>query len=346
VLAGASDPQGPPAQALGIVVTTLTYDDGKALMNKNNVRHAEAFAAYVSGNDVLRWQSTERSVTYTGTTPGYEQLENVTFASGRFFTEDELESRAHVMVLGSEIAQELFGNQNPVGQNVKLKQKQFRVIGVAEPQGNSVFEDPDKAVLIPLATAQYELLGIRHVSFIRLKVDDENNVEETVAEIKQTLLERHEEEDFSVRTVAELLSILTTITDVIRFFLIAVASVSLFVGGVGIMNIMLIAVKEKTQEIGLRKAVGATNGHIMRQFLVETMVVSGIAGVIGIVFGVVIAYGVAVVVQKLGYDYSFVVTTWSLLAGCIVSLSIGFIFGLLPARTAAKLNPMEALRYE
>jgi len=346
VLAGASDPKGPPAQVLGIVNTTLTYEDGQALLNKNNVRHVTQFAAYISGSGTLSWKNNERVVTFRGSSYGYEDIENVIMAGGRFFTAEEDESMARSMVLGSEIAQDIFGNQNPVGQSVKLNNKLFKVVGFMEPKGSSMIDSPDTTIVIPLKTAQRDLLGVHHVSFLRLRVDDEKNIVQTVDEITQTLRERHGDDDFSVRTLQEALQILTTVTNVIKFFLVAVAGISLFVGGVGIMNIMLIAVREKTREIGLRKAVGARNGDIMRQFLVETMAISFVAGVIGIALGVVISYLIALIVQRLGYDYSFVVTPFSLFVACFVSLFIGFIFGLAPARIASKLNPMEALRYE
>ncbi len=346
ILAGASDEKGPPASVMGIVVTTLTYEDGKALLNKNNVEHLKEFAAYVSGNDVLAWRNHERSVTYTGTTPSYQEIEKVQVGNGRFFSIGELDGGEHVMVLGDEIATEIFGNQDPVGQSVKLKKKHFKVVGVLKPQGSTGFEDPDNAVLIPLTVAQRELLGIRHVSFLRARAEAEEYVPETIEQIKQTLRERHDDEDFSIRNTADLLQILTTVTDALKFFLAAVAAISLFVGGVGIMNIMLISVKEKTREIGLRKSVGARKRDIMLQFLSETVFLALIAGIIGIVIGVLISFGIAKIVQSLGYDYSFILTFESIVLACVVSIGIGLVFGIAPARHAAKLNPIDALRYE
>lgn len=347
ILAGASEEDGPPASAFGIVVTTLTDDDRKALLNKNNVRHAEAAASYISGNDVLRWQSVERNVTYTGTTASYADVERTEMQSGRFFTISEEVNGAHVMVMGPSIAKEIFGNQDPVGQTVKLKGKNFTVIGVMTPVGASFFDNPDNATLIPLSVAQRDLLGVRHVSFIRVKADSEDAVPSVVEEVRQTLLERHDgEEDFSVRNIADALDVLTTVTNAMKFFLIAVSAISLFVGGVGIMNIMLIAVKEKTREIGLRKSVGAKNGDVLTQFLIESVVLTTTGGIIGCLLGIGFSFLVAVALQSQGYAYDFIVSPVSIVMAFVVSGGIGLVFGIVPARKAAALNPIEALRYE
>lgn len=347
ILAGASEEDGPPASAFGIVVTTLTDEDRQALLNKNNVRHAEAASSYISGNDVLKWQNVERNITYTGTTASYATVERVELQSGRFFDEDEATSGAHVMVMGPSIAEEIFGNQDPVGQVVKLRGKNFTVIGVMTPVGASFFDNPDNATLIPLPVVQQEFLGIRHVSFIRVKADTEDHVPSVVAEVKQTLLERHDgDEDFSVRNIADALDILTTVTNAMKFFLIAVSAISLFVGGVGIMNIMLIAVKEKTREIGLRKSVGAKNRDVLIQFLIESVVLTTTGGIIGCLIGIGFAFIAAAAIQSMGYAYDFIISPGSVVLAFAVSGGIGLIFGLVPARKAAALNPIEALRYE
>ncbi len=346
VLAGAAEENGPPAQALGIVVTTLTDEDGKALLDKHNAQHVRLVTSYISGNDILKWQNVERAVTYTGTNPSYLEQEKGTMDQGRFFSEGEEAGRARVMVLGAEIAKELFGNQYPIGESVKLKKKQFKVIGVLKEKGSSGFENLDNAVLIPLTTAQRDLLGVRHVSFLRIRIDDEQYLRQSIEEIRQTLTERHDDEDFSIRNTEDLLSVLTTITNSLKFFLVAVAAISLFVGGVGIMNIMLIAVKEKTKEIGLRKSVGATSKNVLTQFLAETIVISIVGGIIGILLGVIISFLIAKIVQALGYDYSFIISPASIVAALSVATAIGLIFGIVPARKAAKLNPIDALRYE
>lgn len=346
VLAGASDPNGPPASALGIIITTLTEDDKEAILNKANVRHLQEASGYITGNRILRWQSEERSVTFTGANASYQTIEKVSVEDGRFFSEAEAKEQARVMVMGAEIATEIFGNEDPVGEAVKLDGKGFTVIGVLKAQGTTVFEDVDNSIIIPLRTAQRDILGIRHVTFIRAIVDDEKYINITEEEIRQTLIDRHGEEDFSIRNTASALDILTNVTDALRYFLVAIAAVSLFVGGVGIMNIMLIAVQEKTREVGLRKSVGAKDTDILFQFLVETVLLSTIGGVVGLLIGVLLAFAIATVVQGLGYDYAFIVSLPSVVVSICVALLIGLVFGVYPAKKAAALDPIDALRYE
>lgn len=346
ILPGSSEEDGPPASAFGVVITTLTYDDAKALELKNNAPHVKDVAAYTTGNGILQWKNKEQSTNFTGTTASYQEVERVTVAKGRFFSKDEVESAENVMILGSAIAEDIFGNQTPVGESVKLAKKHFRVIGVLKPKDSTFFENPNQAVLIPLKTAQQSILGIKHVSFIRLRVNEEINIPQTVSDIKQTLTERHDEEDFSVRNTADALVILTTVTNAIKFFLVAIASISLFVGGVGIMNIMLITVKEKTKEIGLRKSVGATNKDILLQFLFETVIISLLGGIIGILGGTIISYAISLAVNALGYKYSFIISPIAIILSVAVSGIIGITFGTFPAKRAAKLNPIESLRYE
>ena len=346
ILPGASDAEGPPASAFGVVITTLTDDDRKALQDTANVKHLATAASFTTGNDVLKWNNYEEYVTYTGASEEYDVVEKVTVALGNFFTKEEAEAGDHVMVLGSSIAGEIFGAQPPLSQYVRLGGQRFKVIGVLEPKGSTVFSNPDDAVIIPLKAAQNDLLGISHISFIRALVDDETYLEQTLEEVKLTLTERHDDEDFSVRNVADALDILTSITNALRFFLVGIAAVSLFVGGVGIMNIMLISVKQKTREVGLRKAVGATKSDISRQFLIESAFLSLTGGIIGVLIGVSISFVVALIVQYLGYEYDFIVSPISIFGGAGIAALIGLVFGTVPARQAANLDPITALRYE
>ncbi len=218
-------------------------------------------------------------------------------------------------------------------------------------RGTSGMQNQDNQIFVPLTTAQKLLLGIDHISFARLKVDTAENVDGAMEEMKVVLRERHkidkpENDDFSVRSMAQGLSAITQITNALKMFLAAVAAIALIVGGIGIMNIMLAAVQERTREIGLRKAVGAKNRHIVTQFLMESVMITTIGGIIGIILGVLISYIVARVAQAMGYDWNFVVSIYSILLGVFVSVTVGLIFGITPARRASRLNPVEALRYE
>lgn len=274
-------------------------------------------------------------------------------AEGRFFTEEEERNLAKVVVLGSAVKDELFGDSDAVGQNIKIKKTSFKVIGVMKAKGKVAFQDLDKETFLPIRTLQKLILGIDHVSYIRVKVDSEENIHQAMEDIKITLREQHDisdqtgtSDDFTVRSAADALNIITTITDALRYFLAAMAALSLVVGGIGIMNIMLVSVTERTQEIGLRKAVGATNGDILTQFLIEAVTVTVLGGLIGIAGGSLISFLVSIVANALGYNWELVISLSSILLAVGVSMLIGLVFGIYPASKASKLEPITALQYE
>lgn len=350
VLPGASDEKGPPASAMGIVVTTLKDSDIRELIRSGSA-HVVAGTGYVKGTDTIVWGDNQTDTSFTGVNASIVEVENAKVENGRFFTEEEERSMARVAVLGSTVAKELFGEEDPVGAQIKIKKSSFNVIGVMKTRGVSGFQNQDDQIFVPLNTAQKLLLGIDYISFARLKVDNPDNVDAAMEDARIFLRERHkidrpEEDDFSVRSMAQGLEAITQITNALKLFLAAVAAIALVVGGVGIMNIMLAAVQERTREIGLRKAVGATNRNIIEQFLVETVMITFIGGVIGIISGIFISYIISLVVRSLGYDWDFIISIPSIVLGCVVSVGIGMLFGIVPARKAAKLNPIEALRYE
>jgi len=351
ILPGASEEKGPPASALGIITTTFTNDDLKALRERRNVPHLSSITGYVSGSATAEFQSTSLESSFQGVSPDLIQIENIRIASGRFFFPEEEYDLSRVMVIGATRAKELFANRNPIGETVTLKKIPFKVIGVLEERGAAAFSNPDTLIYIPLGTAQKLLLGINYLNSARAKIDDPMNIERSIADINLLLRKRHdmkdtEESDFSVRSTAAALSILTTITDVLKYFLLAIASISLLVGGIGIMNTMLISVSQRVREVGLRKAVGAQRIHIIMQFLIEASFITLTGGIIGIIFGVLIAHITSLVLVELGYDWRFLVPLSSLGIGFSVSFIIGIIFGLYPAIKASRISPMEALRYE
>lgn len=350
VLPGKSDEKGPPAAAFGVEITTLKMSDIDKVM-ESGFPHLLSATGYVKGVDTINWNEQKTDTTFVGVNADLVNVEEAKVAKGRFFTNDEDKSMARVAVLGSEVAQDLFLDTDPVGQQIKIKKTSFNIIGVMAERGNSGFQNQDNQIFVPLKTAQKLLLGIDHISFARLKVDDAKNVNEAMDYVATVLREEHnidnpEDDDFSVRSMAQGIESITTITNALKMFLAAIASIALIVGGVGIMNIMLAAVQERTREIGLRKAVGAKNKHIVLQFLVETIMITFLGGVIGIALGIFIAFLVAKVAQAQGYQWDFVVSIGSIFVGCIVSIGIGLIFGIVPSRRASKLDPIEALRYE
>ena len=281
------------------------------------------------------------------------EVEGGEVAEGRFFTKDEETSLSKVAVLGSQVKENLFGDSDAIGQRIKYKNHTFEVIGVMAKRGTVAFQNYDDQIFIPLLTMQKLVEGINHLGFIRAKVNSEQNINRAIDDIKITLREQHgitdqsgNSDDFSVRSAAQALDIIKTITDALSFFLAAMAALSLIVGGIGIMNIMLVSVTERTREIGLRKAVGARNFDILSQFLIEAITVTGVGGILGIASGAFISFIASVIIKSLGYDWEFSVSIVSILAALLVSMLVGLVFGLYPANKASKLQPVEALRYE
>ena len=358
---GKSNEKGPPSQIFGIVVTTLTNEDAQAMRDTGRVPHAVAVNALVRGSATVVWQNKNLDTTFVGTDYAYPSVVSITMKEGRFLDQKETEGNANVVVLGSTVADELFGESglDPLGQVIKVKSASapdaggvpVRVVGVVSPRGSAFFQNQDDQIFMPLGIGQKQLLGIRYLQAINIKVDSAQNVEPTREDVKQLLNERHHikkdvDADFTVRNIADAVGILTTITDALRLFLTAMAAIALVVGGVGILNIMLVTVAERTREVGLRKAVGASNQAIRNQFLFEAGTLTSLGGLVGIVLGVVVSYLVSLLMKSLGYDWAFVVSLSSVVLAVGVSILTGVVFGLYPAFKAVKLDPIEALRYE
>lgn len=342
---------GPPPSVMGIINTSLKNEDIDALLEGGNVPNAVAVTYYNRGVGTMQWGGNKYDGTFVCTTASYPEIHNLDISFGRFFNKDEEKNLARVVILGAVVKEELFGDNEPLNQNIKIKKEEFRVIGVAERRGTMAFENQDNFVFIPISTCQKIMLGIDYVSLARVKIDDEKNTELAIRDIRHTLRERHkldknEPDDFTIRAQTQALEIFSAVTDSLTYFLAAIAAISLLVGGIGIMNIMLIAVVERTREVGLRKALGAKNKNILSQFLAEAVVVTISGGVIGIILGITVSFLVALVVRQLGYAWDFIISYKSILLSCSISIVVGLVFGLYPAYRAAKLNPIEALRYE
>ena len=351
IFPGNGDDEGPPVSVMGIVITTLKYDDVKAL--KNSVRAPDVldYTGYVRGSIDASWQGNKANTSYVGVSASLPFIEDTTTQTGSFFTAEDENGLQKVAVLGSDVKKDLFNDQDPIGELVKMGKHSFRVIGVMRERGTAGFTNQDNQIYVQITTAQKLLSGINYVNFARVKINDENKISAAMDDIREILRERHNIDigapvDFDVRSQRDALDVLFKVTNAVKFFLVAVAAVALLVGGIGIMNIMLASVQERVREIGLRKAVGAQSWQILSQFLVETVVITSLAGIIGMVFGIIAAYIISVIVRGLGYDWEFSVSILSIILSVGVSSIIGFIFGLVPARRAGRLDPIEALRYE
>ncbi|MFA5029459.1 MAG: ABC transporter permease [Patescibacteria group bacterium] len=349
ILPGTSDENGPPASAFGVIVATLKYEDATAIAKE--VPNVLAVSSYNTGLGTISYQNASLDTNFYGVMSSYPIVEDTEVGLGRFFTPEEEKNSSRVVVLGYQVWQELFSGSDPLGKKIRINKEYFDVIGVMKERGVAGFQNQDKLVLIPISTAQKIMLGIRYVNFIRAKVNDAKNIDQATNDITLLLRDRHNIfesgiDDFSVRNTKEAIDTLTMITDALKFFLAAIAGISLIVGGVGVMNIMLASVNERIREIGLRKAVGAKKANIMTQFVLETITITLLGGIIGIILGSLVALLVMLVARYLGYQWDLVITINSILVGVGMAVLVGLVFGLYPARRAAKLDPIEALRYE
>ncbi len=349
VLPGASESDGPPASVMGINITTLKYSDGEAVMSQ--VADVEDFTAYVRGAANVSWQNKTKDTSFSGVNHSYLLVEDAEIETGHFFTEEEENTAARVVVLGSEVAEALFAGSDPLNARVKINKENFEVIGVMKERGSTFFQSQDNQVFIPLNTAQKIMLGINYVNLMRFKATSGADIDVVMEDIQSIIRDRHgisdpEQDDFSVRSQVQALDILTNLTDALSYFLAMVAGISLIVGGIGIMNIMLVSITESTREIGLRKAVGAKKRDISIQYLVQTIALSMVGGVLGILSGVLTSWLVSVVANYLGYAWDFIVTWQSVILAVGFTFLVGLLSGWYPAKKAAELNPIDALRYE
>jgi len=331
----------------------LTVGDVLAFSDIFQAPHIEAVASIVSGNIGIAYEGKTTSVELRGVTPEFEYVRNYDLIEGSFITDDHVNGRASVALLGPEVADKLFGRREFItGETIRIDGQPFRVIGILAAKGGGSFGSQDNVVLVPITTARVRLLNRErdHVDVVFVQAIDAKSVPLVYEEIAQILRTRHRTElgadDFTIFTQDDFLSVAGTITDVFTIFLGGIAAISLLVGGIGIMNIMLVSVTERTKEIGLRKAVGAKKSDILIQFLTESVLLSLFGGIIGIIFGWVISAIVGRIAAASGTPFSPAVGLDAILLATLFSTAVGLFFGIYPANRAASLEPVEALRYE
>ncbi|MBI5078118.1 MAG: ABC transporter permease [Candidatus Yonathbacteria bacterium] len=350
IVGGGREPKG-PSDAGQIFNDSLKKRDLDLLLRRENTPSVKYVMPIVFGASGASYQSDTFNLTIFGASPLMEKIFDMPLKSGTFFTEEDIRGRAKYVVIGNKVKTELFGADEAVGSVIKMKNHNFRVIGVFAERGQDFFNF-DEAAIIPYTTAQDYVLGIKHFNRFITEAASEAQINDAADEIKLTLRESHnitdpDKDDFFVITQVDLAGRLSSITSVLTIFLAAVAAISLIVGGIGIMNIMLVSVTERTKEIGLRKALGATYKNILTQFLLEAVILTGLGGIIGILLGAFFSWAIATGITKftsIAWTFSFPVS--AAILGLGVSGAIGLIFGLYPARTAARKSPIDALRYE
>jgi len=343
-------PQGPTDVVDTLTADTIRQREVEAMRNIEGVESVHP-AVLVPGK-VSYQDKFYKPTIYGWTGDAMRDILQVSIEKGRFVSQEDIDTQARVAVIGADVEKELFGKESALRQKIKIKNQSFRVIGVLGSDNDSVFYDPDKFVLLPYSSAQTFLLGFDYFQEVHVRVASPEIVDRVAAEVERTLREMHdidegEDDDFYVTTQEETVGMISTITTALTVFLSAIAAVSLVVGGVGIMNIMLVSVTERTKEIGLRKAIGATDKDVMTQFLLEAVFLTGVGGVIGMILGGLLAWLAAVGINQftsLNWTFKFPIS--AALLGLGMSAAIGLTFGLYPARQAASKSPIEALKYE
>ncbi len=337
---------GPGGAIAGVVITSFKQRDLDAI---NKLQNVSGSYGIITGQAVAQYRNNKKSAIYYGTGAERFDIDKTALSVGRFFTKAEDMSGAQVAILGTTVAEDLFGQDDPIGKLFKLGTLNFQVIGVYAPQG--ALSENDGIVFVPLNTAQKKLLGVDYITIGIVALNNINDANITTEQIKIAMRNNHNitdpvKDDFVVQTQAQALETFNTIFDGITYLLIAIAAISLLVGGVGIMNIMYVVVTERTSEIGLKKALGAKESDILNEFLMEAVLVTIFGGIIGIGLGALLGYLVSLIAQSAKLAWTFSVPVYAIVLGFGVSAIIGISFGVFPAKSAAKMDPIEALRYE
>lgn len=331
-------------------VDRLKYRDYLNLKKSDYLENVTPFLVYdailVSGDENQKAQ-------VIGTTNGYSKALNFYPQKGRFIEDFDTASSARIVVLGYKLADRLYGDKDPIGEDLKIKGLNFRIVGLMEEQGGNAFESYDDMAFIPVTTMQTYLFGVDYVQTIMAQA--KGNIDQAVIQTREAVRRLHNidnpnddlsKDDFNIITQEQAVGIFTSVSSVLTLFITLIASISLVVGGIGIMNIMYVSVNQRTREIGLRKAVGATSRDILLQFLLEAVVLTMIGGVLGVLGGVGFSFLLSKIIVRFQSTWQFQVNYEALAIALVVSVLIGIVFGLYPARRAAGKNPIEALRYE
>lgn len=331
---------------------SLSEKDLEAIKRKSNVPNLVAAMPQLIVPEVVEFEGKRyRPMIVGGDAAFYAEVYDVKLEDGEFFGESEERQSARVAVVGHDFAEELFGQSQAVGKNIRIQNRQFKIAGVLEEKGSVFGFDMDQLVIIPWTTAQL-ITGDDYFTEIHIRADFSENVEKMSEDIRATLRDTHdldpgEEDDFNITTAENLIGQIQTVLAILTAFLGAVVAISLLVGGIGIMNIMLVSVTERTKEIGLRKALGARRKDILRQFLIEAVILTSVGGIIGVILGAFVSFGASFVLRVMVDDgWVFVFPLSAAILGVSVAAGVGLIFGIYPANQAAKKSPIEALRYE
>lgn len=345
-------PKGPMDGGASLLSDSLKTKDLQDMEKKSNVPNAVRVIPFVFGPVAASYGSDIYHTMALGSNELAFDAYNLRTKEGDLLTKEDIAQKSDAVIIGQKVVDHLFGMSDPVGQKIKIKNRNYRVAGVLEQKGTAAFMDFNDAILMPYTTVQEYILGIKHIQRIAVQADSPEDVANVAKDVTILLRNNHNitdpaNDDFFVQTQADMMKTIKTLTDTLTILLSAVAAISLLVGGIGIMNIMLVSVTERTREIGLRKALGATNNNILTQFLTEAVILTMAGGVAGVFFGLSFSYLGLLITQKFaGLNFAFSVPVFGVVLGVSISIIIGLVFGIYPARQAARKSPIEALRYE